>query len=101
MGNHIQIMVRAFAALESLPKSKAFGIISLLEHLRQFPEMGSPLGHRYPKLKHFRQLLYKRSIRIIYEFDEYESTIYVLAVQDCRQKMPSTRELKRDLSVDE
>jgi len=101
MKNHIELTSRAFLTIESLPQHIAFDIIRLLEHLRDFPEMGSPLHSRFPKLKDFRQLLYKRSIRVIYEFDEYENTIYVLAVQDCRQKLPSVRDLKRDDARDE
>jgi len=96
MKSNIELMSRAFAVLESLPQNIAFDIVDRLERLSQFPKMGAPLGARFPKLKAYRQLVYKHSIRIIYEFDEYEDTIYVLAIQDCRQKLPALRDLKRD-----
>lgn len=97
MDVHVEIMNRAFAALEILPEEIAFQILAKLDQLRRFPEMGSPLGARFPKLKAFRQILYRSSIRIIYEFDKIDNTIYVLAIQDCRQKLPLPRDLKRDV----
>lgn len=94
-------MGRAFESLETLPEAISFGVFAKIDQLRTFPEMGTPLGPRYPKLKAYRQILYKNSIRVIYEFDEVDKTVYVLMIQDCRQKMPQPRELKRDLSLDE
>ena len=96
MMSHLEYMARSFAVLESLPQHTAFGIVSQLAHLRQSPRMGATLGPRFPKLKDFRQILYKRVMRVIYEFDEYENVVYILAIQDCRQKLPSARHLKRD-----
>lgn len=94
-------MARAFAVPESLPEAVAFDVFSKLEKLGQFPQMGSPLGPRFPKMKGLRQLVYKRWLRIIYEFDEYNDTVYVLAIQDCRQKLPSGRDLKREKRPDD
>lgn len=89
-------MDRAFAVLESLPETVAFDLFKKLDRLADFPQMGTPLGPRFPKLKGYRQLVYNRRLRIIYEFDEYDNTIYVLAINDCRQKLPTPRELRRD-----
>ena len=92
---------KAFVLLESLPLNIALGIFRQVELLRQFPEMGSPLVYRFPNLKGRRQLIFKRKYRIIYEFDEIDNTAYILAIHNCRQRMPSPRELKRDLPLDE
>ena len=94
----LQIMNRAFAVLESLPQGVAFEIFAKLDLLTEFPEIGSPLGLRFPDLKGFRQLIFKRRIRIIYDFDQSDRIIYVLAIIDCKRKMPRGRDLKRDLS---
>ncbi len=97
MVTHIRLTNRAFAALEALPESIAFDIIRKLDHdLTMFPEMGAPLGPRFPRLNGLCQLIYKRSVRVIYDYDQHDETLYVLAIQDCRQKMPSPRDLKRD-----
>lgn len=95
MKAHIDVQSPAFLVLESLPQSMAFGIVALFDYLREFPEMGAPLGPRFPKLKGLRQMTYKGSIRIIYEYDHLDETIYILAVQSCSQKMPDRGELKR------
>ena len=95
MKTHIDVQSPAFLALESLPQSTAFGIVALLDYLREFPEMGAPLGTRFPKLKGLRQLIYKGSIRVVYEYDHLDETVYILAIQNCSQKMPDRRSLKR------
>ena len=94
--SEIEWTSRAFTVLESLEGKIAFAIFRHSELLRQFPEMGSALEYRFPTLKGRRQLIFKRKFRIIYEFDDYEDTVYILAVQDCREKRPSPRDLKRD-----
>lgn len=81
--------------MEVLPQAVAFEIIRRVDFLAQFPEMGAPLKSRFPRFEKLRQLIVKRSVRVVYEFDENEETIFVLAVQNCRQKLPSTSELKR------
>jgi hypothetical protein len=92
---HIELSEPAFTFLESVPEKIAFEIVAALDRLMTFPEMGAPLGPRFPDLSGKRQLLYKRFIRVIYEYDEYEKNIYVFAIQNCRQKLPSSRELRR------
>ena len=101
MKAHIELAASAFAVLESLPETIAFDVFSKLDKLGEFPQMGSPLGPRFPQLKAFRQLIYKRRLRIIYQFDEQDRTVYILAIQDSRQKLPSARDLKRDRLPDE
>lgn len=86
---------RAFQVLESMPETIAFQILSKIDRLAEFPEMGSPLGVRFPKLEGFRQLIHHRSVRVIYDFDIIDETIYILCIQDCRQKLPSPRDIKR------
>lgn len=103
---HLELMAQAFAVLESLPQAVAFDIFSKLDRLSAFPQMGSPLGARFPRLNRFRQIIYKGWLRIIYEFDEVDETVYILAIQDCRRKMPTARELDKaksrgDMSIDE
>lgn len=75
----------------------AFDVFRYLERLAPFPEMGSPLGYRYPKPDGFRQVIYKRWLRIIYEFDGTENTVFFLAIRDCSQEMQTRREPKRDM----
>lgn len=97
MKSHIELVDQAFAVLESLPEITAFDLFSKLDKLAQFPQMGSPLGPRFPDLEGFRQLVYKRRLRIIYEFDEHDNIVYVLVIQNCKQKLPAPRELKRNM----
>lgn len=101
MKSHVELTAQAFAVLESLPETIAFDVFGRLDGLAEFPEMGSPLGPKFPKLKGFRQLVYKRWLRIIYEFDESDATVYILTIQDCRKKLPSGRDLKRDKPADD
>lgn len=86
---------RAFAVLENLPQEIAFETIRQLDALAVFPELGVKMESRFPTLKHFRQLIIKRKYRVIYDFDRFENRIYILAVQNCRQQLPSPRDLKR------
>lgn len=86
---------RAFLSLEKLPQAAAFDIIRRVDLLPKFPEIGAKLESRFAALKNYRQLIVKRNFRVIYDFDELENRIYILAVQHCRQKLPSARDLKR------
>lgn len=97
---HIQLTERAFASLESLDETIAFDIFAKIDVLADFPQMGSPLGPRFPQLKGYRHLILNRRIRIIYEHDEFENNVYILAINDCRQDLPSPRELRRDRQSD-
>lgn len=91
----------AFLALEALPDKIAFRIFGQVEMLRNFPQMGGPLPSERKAYARYRQLLYREAHRIIYEYDEIEDTVYVTSVQNCKQKLPSPRELKRQLPLDE
>ena len=86
---------QAFLVLEGLPQEIAFAIVEQVDALQQFPKLGADLESRFIPLKGFRQLIIKRQFRIIYDFDEFEDRIYILAVQNCRQQLPSARDLKR------
>ncbi len=91
---------RAFTALEQLSQAVAFDIVRRVDLLPKFPEIGAKLGSRFPSLSSYRQLIVKREFRVIYDFDEFENRIYILAVQNCRQQLPSARDLKRQESDD-
>lgn len=91
---------RAFLVLESLPQKIAFEIIRQVDTLAVFPKSGAKLESRFPLLKDYRQLIIKRKYRVIYDFDEFEDRIYILAVQNCRQQLPSPRDLKRKQNED-
>lgn len=86
----------AFLVLETLSEKIAFGIVRHVDHLREFPEIGSKVRVRSKSMVKFRQLIFRRKFRVIYEFDEYEKCVYVLNLQDCRQKLPTARDLKRE-----
>jgi len=86
---------RAFLVLETLPQAIAFEIIRRIDLLPKFPEMGAKIESRFAALKNYRQIIVKRNYRAIYEYDEFENRIYILAVQHCRQQLPSARDLKR------
>lgn len=85
----------AFRSLETLPESIAFGIIRQTDLLRRFPEMGSPLLARFKSLRAYRQLVFHRRFRVVYRYDQLENCVFICAVQNCRQKLPTARQLKR------
>ena len=87
----------AFLFLETLPESQALGIFRQVEMLRVFPQMGGPLPSRKKAYSKYRQLIYRKHHRIIYEFDETDNTVYVSAVQNCKQRLPSPRNLRRQI----
>jgi mRNA-degrading endonuclease RelE of RelBE toxin-antitoxin system len=93
----IEWTIPAFTSLEKLPQTIAFEIVRRVDLLTDFPESGAPLQSELPLLKPCRQLIIKRKYRVVYELDEFENRIYVLAVQSCRQKLPSARDLKRQM----
>ena len=94
MNNFIQWTDQAFHELESLPEKLAFEIIRKTDLLSPFPELGSDLGSRVKQLAGLRQLVINRRWRVIYEFDDSKSTVFILAVQSCRQKLPTTRKMR-------
>ena len=85
----------AFAQLESLPQSLAFEVVRRVDVLSAFPEAGARVQSAEPGLKSCRQLIVRRSLRVVYDHDETEGAVYILAVQHCRQRLPSGRDLKR------
>jgi mRNA-degrading endonuclease RelE of RelBE toxin-antitoxin system len=93
--NFIQWTNLAFNELEVLPERIIFEIIRHVDLLTSFPESGAHLESRFPSLKGLRQLIIKRNWRVVYEFDADEKTVFILAVQSCRQKLLPVRDLKR------
>jgi mRNA-degrading endonuclease RelE of RelBE toxin-antitoxin system len=85
----------AFAQLEVLPQALSFEIVRRVDMLESFPEMGARIISDDPGLRKCRQLIIKSTHRVVYEYDQTENTIYILAIQHCRQKLPTGRELKR------
>jgi mRNA-degrading endonuclease RelE of RelBE toxin-antitoxin system len=92
---------RAFRILETLPQGIAFEIIRQVDYLQQFPNLGVNLSSRFATLKDYRQIIIKRKYRVIYDYDDFEKMIYIVAVQDCRQHLPSPRDLKRQQANEE
>jgi mRNA-degrading endonuclease RelE of RelBE toxin-antitoxin system len=92
---------KAFLVLENLPQTIAFEIIRQVDYLQQFPQLGVNLESRFITLNNYRQLIIKRKYRVIYDYDEFERLIYILAIQNCRQELPSPRELKRKQESEE
>lgn len=93
--NFIQWTNRAFNEIEVLPEKIAFEIIRQVDLLVEFPELGALLESRFLKLKGLRHLIIKRNWRVVYEFDAEEKTVFILAVQHCRQRLLPIRDLKR------
>lgn len=91
----IQWTNTAFNELEILPQEISFEIIRQIDFLAQFPDMGAPMESRFPRLKGLRQLIIKRNFRVVYEVDKSGDTVFILTVQNCRQKLLSLRDLKR------
>ena len=87
----------AFSQLERLDTATAFAAVRRVDLLEKFPEMGSPLK----ALSKYRQLVIGGSHRIVYEYAAETETVYVLAVQHCRQRLPSARDLRRRNQTDE
>lgn len=96
----VEFTSTAFLALEALPQHIGFGIVALSDHLRANPEMGRIVGIQYAPPGQYRMLIYRGTHRLIYEYDETDNCIYMGAVQDCRQKLPDARELRRDRLLD-
>jgi plasmid stabilization system protein ParE len=92
---YVEWMSKAFTSLEILPQHIAFEIVRRTDMLAEFPEMGPLLSSRFRFPQQYRQIIVGRQHRVIYEFDSFDDRVYILAVQDCRQKLPSARDLKR------
>lgn len=91
----------AFAQAESLPEALAFEVVQRVDVLAAFPEMGARLVSTDPGLQKCRQLIVKGTHRVVYEYDETAGVVYILAVQHCRQRLPTGRDLKRRQSTEE
>lgn len=91
----IQWTAPAFAQLEYLPQPAAFEVIRRIGVLGAFPEAGATVESADPKVRKCRQLIINHSFRVVYEYDQTEMVVYILAVQHCRQRLPSARDLKR------
>ena len=87
----------AFTQLERLLPAIAFEIVSRVDLLESFPEMGISLRSRHKALRNCRKLIVAKAYRVVYEYEGDKGTVYVLAVQHCRQQIPPTRELRRML----
>jgi mRNA-degrading endonuclease RelE of RelBE toxin-antitoxin system len=85
----------AFAQLESLNPQLSFETIQRVDLLVSFPELGVSLEDAHRSLRSCRQLIVGRHHRVVYEYDRKSEEVWILAVQHCRQRLPSTRELKR------
>lgn len=92
---HIEWTDLSFNELESLSQEIAFEIIRQTDLLKTFPEMGVLLKTENSKIVELRQIIIRRKWRVIYDFDDYEKIIYILAVQNCRQQIPAMRDLHR------
>ena len=97
----IESSASAFAQVESLPEALAFEMVERVDVLVAFPEMGAPIMSKDPGLPKCRQFIVRRAHRVVYEYDEAAGVVYILAVQHCRQRPPTGRELKRRLPPDE
>jgi mRNA-degrading endonuclease RelE of RelBE toxin-antitoxin system len=85
----------AFAQLEKLDTATAYAVIRRVDLLEKFPEMGIPLKARRRASRHYRQLIVGSAHRIVYEYAVESATVYILAVQHCRQRLPSASQLRR------
>ncbi len=91
----------AFSQVEALPAAAAFEIVRRVDVLETFPEMGAPIESQDAGLRKCRQLIVKRTHRIVYEYDETDGKVYIFAVQHCRQRLPAGRDIKRRQAPDE
>jgi plasmid stabilization system protein ParE len=87
----------AFEQLSALTERVAFEVIRYVDLLESFPELGVSLGSKYPELENCRQLIVGRSHRVVYEYAVRKRIVYILAVQHCRQQLPTAREVRRGL----
>lgn len=90
----IEWTIPAFAQLEAMPQKIVSDVIKRVDLLESFPEMGVSLHSQYAELHNCRQLIIKRSYRVLYEYDQPEARVLILTIQHCRQQLPSPTELK-------
>lgn len=101
MAIHIELSKRSFAILERLPENTGLDLFKLIDRLRFFPEIGTPLEIQFPDLAGYRQLIYKKRLRVVYRYAQQTETVYVILIIGCRQEMPDRRELSRDIPPNE
>jgi mRNA-degrading endonuclease RelE of RelBE toxin-antitoxin system len=87
---------RAFLQLEALPPLIAFEAIRRVDFLEKFPEMGARVRSRKKVPINYRQMIVGKYYRVLYEYEPSSETVFILAVQHTRQRMPSMRDLKRE-----
>ena len=93
--NHVIWSTPAFLTLEKLPDNIAFGIVRRTDMLSNFPKMGQILEAKGNSATTYRQLIFRKTYRIIYKFDETKSDIHVVMIQNCKQRIPRLRDLDR------
>ena len=87
---------RAFSQLERLPTVIGYQIIRRVDFLEKFPEKGVMVRSRKKHAINYRQLIVGKYYRVLYEYEAFSETVFILAVQHTRQRLPSLRELKRE-----
>lgn len=87
----------AFRVLEALPQRRAFAIVTRTDLLAEFPEQGPVLAGYHHFGNPFHQLIYAGSYRTIYLYSQAQNRVYIIALQHCRRKLPSSRELRNRL----
>ena len=90
----VEWSVPAFEQVEDLPLSVAFEIVRRVDLLESFPQLGVKFAQP-PALAGCRQSIVERKYRVIYEFGPGIDTVWILAVQRCKQKLPRARDLDR------
>ena len=85
----------AFEELDKMPRPTAFEIVARVDALAMFPDMGPLIKSRFRELSACRQVIVRRRYRVVYEVDHALRVVTILAVQRCRQKHPSTRDLRQ------
>ncbi|HEY6332681.1 MAG TPA: type II toxin-antitoxin system RelE/ParE family toxin [Blastocatellia bacterium] len=90
----VEWRIPAFEQLEALPLSVAFEIVRRVDLLDHFPNAGVKFT-RPAALAKFHQLIVDLNYRVIYEFDDAADIVWIFAVQHCRRKLPSARDLAR------
>ncbi len=91
----IEWTTQAFAQLEALPDAIAFEIMRRTDALQAFPEMGVSLRDPLQTVWNYRQLIVKRTYRVLYRYDREQALIYIAAIQHCRQQLADYSDLQR------
>jgi hypothetical protein len=58
--------------------------------------MGPKVQTKRKDSTNFRQIIVGRYHRVLYEYESTSATVFVLAVQHTRQKLPPMRDLRRE-----